>query len=250
MKKLYFTSLVVLLAFVLNAQTESAISACKTESGEIHITFDLAKNCTSGPANSADSLGSHTEIGFHSGANGWAVVREWNHATAVTAHRITGPGNTAVFEVVLTDPAAYYGLSAAPDVINFVFNDGAKGNPSTPNFPWYAEGKEQGAGACLDFFITVAELQTCATNTHDLGKEVSVSITPNPMGNVAVMTFTGLKNENYQLSLLNLNGQEVRSYKNVAGSVEIQRNDLPQGTYFAVLKNAEGRALVQKLVID
>lgn len=251
MKKFYLFAAFAVLTFASYAQT-SAISACKKASGEIDIFFDVSKNCTSGPANSAAILGSRTEIGFHSGANGWAVVREWDHPTSVHGIRISGSGTTAVFQVTLTDPAAYYGLAVAPTTINFVFNDGAQGDPSTANYPWYAEGKEQGAGTCLDFFINVADLAVCAaSNTQDLRSEISASVSPNPFGTTTVLSFDNPHGENYALTIWNALGQEVRIYKNITtGSVEIRRDDLAKGLYFATLKDAAGRFLTEQLVIE
>ena len=251
MKKFYLFAALAVLAFASNAQN-SAVTACKKASGEINIFFDVSKNCTSGPANSAAILGSRTEIGFHSGANGWTVVREWDLANSVHGVRISGSGTSSVFQVTLVNPAAYYGLAVAPTTINFVFNDGAQGDPATTNYPWYAEGKDQGAGnTCLDFFITVADLATCATSTQDLRDQISASVSPNPFGASTVFSFDNPNGDNYSLKILNLMGQEVRSYKDIrTGSVEIRRDDFAKGIYFAVLEDAQGRFLTEQLVIE
>ena len=251
MKKFYLFAAFAVLTFASYAQT-SAITACKKASGEINIFFDVSKNCTFGPPNSASVLGSRTEIGFHSGANGWMVVREWDHPTSVNGIRISGSGTNAVFQVTIADPAAYYGLAIAPSTINFVFNDGAQGDPTTNNFPWYAEGKEQGAGNCLDFFINVADLATCAASgTLDLRSEISASASPNPFSSTTVFSFDNPHSENYALTIWNVMGQQVRSYKHITtGTVEIRRDDFANGLYFAVLEDAAGRFLTEKLVIE
>lgn len=251
MKKIYLFAAFAVLTFASYAQT-SAITACKKASGEINIFFDVSKNCTFGPPNSASVLGSRTEIGFHSGANGWMVVREWDHPTSVHGIRISGSGTNAVFQVTIADPAAYYGLAIAPSTINFVFNDGAQGDPTTNNFPWYAEGKEQGAGNCLDFFINVADLPVCAaSDVLNLRNQIRVSTAPNPFSASTILSFDNPNGENYTLTIRNLAGQEVRSYKDIkTGTVEIRRDDFAAGMYFAVLEDAAGRFLTEKLVID
>ncbi len=251
MQKLYMAAAFTVLALVSHAQT-SAVSACKKASGEINIFYDVSKNCTGTPPGSAATLGSRTEIGFHSGANGWSVVREWDLANSVRGVRISGADLTAVFQVTLTNPAAYYGLSVAPATINFVFNDGAQGSPATANFPWYAEGKDQGANGCLDFGIPVADLATCAASgTQDLRNEINLVASPNPFSTSTVLSFNNLIGNSYSLKLLNLTGQEVRTYYDITtGSVEISRDDLATGTYFAILRDAKGRSLTEKLVIE
>ncbi len=251
MKKVYMLAACAMLAFASHAQT-SAITACKKASGEINIFFDVSKNCTFGPPNSASVLGSRTEIGFHSGANMWSVVREWDHPTSVHGIRISGSGTNAVFQVTIADPAAYYGLAVAPATIYFVFNDGAQGDPATSNFPWYAEGKEQGAGNCSDFFITLADLPTCAASSVlDLRQELRISASPNPFSTSTVLSFDNPNDDNYSLTIRNLMGQEVRSYRDIkTGAVEIRRDDFAKGIYFAVLEDAAGRFTTQQLVIE
>ncbi len=251
MKKLYLMAALTLMAAASHAQN-SAVSGCIKATGEIDIFFDVAKNCTLGPANSADSLGSRTEIGFHSGVNGWTSVREWNSNAALRGIRTSGTGTTSVFKVTLADPTAYYGLTAAPSVINFVFNDGAQGNAATPNYPWAAEGKDQGATGCNDFLVTVSELVACdATGIQQVRNLHQVSITPNPFSNTAVLTFDHPGTGAFSLKLMNIAGQEVRSYSNIqTGTVEIKRNELAAGLYFAQLQGADGRVSTSKIIVE
>ncbi len=254
MKKLFTIACFALATGALSAQSTSAVTACETATGGIEITFDLSKNCTSGPAGSADTLGKRTEIGFHSGANGWAVVREWDLANSVHGVRVGAGGPNAIFKVTLENPAAYYVLATTPTAINFVFNDGAQGNPATANFPWYAEGKDQGGGGCLDFFVDVTTLAACATGTQDLRNDVSVSLSPNPLRTSTVLKFNrldGIVSDTYSVTLLSAAGQEVRSYTRITtGSVEIQREGLTKGLYFVVLQDETGRSLTEKLVVE
>jgi len=132
-----------------------ASGSCLTEGGMINIVFDLADNCMDAPG----SLAGLSEIGFHSGANDWSSVVEWNAEGATTG---VNDGND-VFTVAV-DPASYYGIELA-DLTNiiFVFNQG----PAFPDSPWDSEGKtdgDGGLGACADFNITISELPTCAAD--------------------------------------------------------------------------------------
>ncbi|MEO6039637.1 MAG: T9SS type A sorting domain-containing protein [Saprospiraceae bacterium] len=153
--------------------------------------------------------------------------------------------------MTLVDPAVYYGLAIPPSTINFVFNDGAQGDPMMANFPWYAEGKDQGVGNCLDFFVNVADLATCASGTQDLDAELQASAAPNPFNTSTVLSFDNPNGDTYSLQLVNLTGQTVRRYTDIhTGSVEIRRDELAKGLYFAVLTDAVGRFLTEKLVIE
>jgi Secretion system C-terminal sorting domain len=259
MKKLYslfFTAAFTTAAF---AQGQTAITACKKASGEISIVYDLAKNCTFVGAGSKDTLGKRTEIGFHSGANSFAIVREWNSAAgaggvaAITAKRMAGTsGVTAKFHITIPNPATYYNTTVAITGISFVFNDGAQGLTTTGNFPWYSEGKATNAAGtgCEDFAITLASLATCATGTNDL-KNLSVAVAPNPFKAATYITFNNPSNKVHTLTLMDAMGRVARTYNNITSDiVEIQRGDLTAGMYFAVLKNADGQALTQKLMAE
>ncbi len=127
-----------------------AAGSCVTEDGNVNITFDLADNCTE----AVGSLVGLSEVGFHSGANDWSSVVDWDAEGAVTA---TNDGND-VFSVSI-DPASYYGIALA-DLTNifFVLNQG----PAFPDDPWSSEAKAQGDGQCVDFNVTISEMPTCA----------------------------------------------------------------------------------------
>jgi len=125
--------------------------SCLGNDGTVNIAFNLADNC----AEAAGDLTGLTELGFHSGANDWSSVVEWNGEGATTA---VNDGNGR-FTVTL-DPAAYYGIELADlNNIFFVLNQGA----AFPDDPWSSEAKAQGDGACVDFNVTISELNTCAS---------------------------------------------------------------------------------------
>lgn len=246
MKKIYLLAAAFAgFSITSNAQT-SAVAACKKANGEISIVFSVAQNCTA--AGNKDTLGARTELGFHSGANGWSVGKDWNATGAVTAKRMAGTsGATAKFHVTLANPQAYYGLSAAPVDVKFVFNDG----PTKPTSgTWDNAGKENGAN-CPDFLLTVASLTTCATNTQDLRSSTKAVIAPNPANKEAQFLFSNPANDVFSLTITNLAGQTMRVYSRVTGEmVTIERDNLPSGMYFAVLRSEDGRLLTEKFMFE
>ena len=132
--------------------TSSSLQAgsCVGEDGTVTLAFDLSQNC----GDAGNGLAGQDFAGFHSGANNWSSVVEWNGDGAVTA---MNDGND-VFSLTI-DPAAYYGIPLADlENIIFVLNQG----PSFPDAPWDASGRDQGDGECIDLNATIAELPTCA----------------------------------------------------------------------------------------
>ena len=79
--KLKFLHLITLSCLMLMAAEHQAqvISPCNDPAGGIQIWFDYNLVCPNSPG----SLAGHQEIGFHSGANGWAAVVEWDKPNAV-----------------------------------------------------------------------------------------------------------------------------------------------------------------------
>jgi Secretion system C-terminal sorting domain len=261
MKKLYILFAFLGLSSISFAQ--SAATACKSASGTgITITLDLSKNCPSTPMGSKDSLGKRTEIGFHSGANsfGAGLVREWNSAAGaggvaiIKGIRVAGTsGPTAKFTVTIPNLTTYYnaGTTALTNVA-FVFNDGwdpARGTRSE----WNSEGKgakADGTG-CEDFVATLAGLATCTAASQDLRSEMSVRTSPNPFKDVTYITFDNAAGKNFSLSISDITGRVVRSINNITTDfVEIKRENLATGVYFAVLRDASGKFLTEKLVVQ
>jgi hypothetical protein len=260
MKKLYIMVIAAAFTTAAFAQGQTAVTACKKASGEISIVYDLAKNCANVGAGSKDTLGKRTQIGFHSGANGFTIVRAWDSApgagglAAIKALRMAGTsGVTSKFHVVIPNPVTYYNTGATVITdIKFVFNDGAQGLAATGNFPWYAEGKATNAAGtgCEDFAITLATLATCATGTTEL-QDLKMAVSPNPFKSSTYVTFNNPTNKVHTLTLMDAVGRVVRTYSNVTSNVvEIQRDGLTSGMYFAVLRNAEGQAMTQKLMAE
>jgi Secretion system C-terminal sorting domain len=258
MKKIYILCAFFGVSFMSFAQ--SASTACKSAAGTgITITFDVSKNCASTPMGSKDSLGKRTEIGFHSGANGFSIVREWNSAAgaggvaAIKGVRVAGTsGATAKFTVTIPNLATYYNTTTAITGVSFVFNDGwdpARGTRSE----WNSEGKgtKADASGCEDFAVTLAGLATCTAASQDLRNEMSVKTSPNPFKDVTYITFDNASGKNFSLSISDITGRVVRNINNITTDfVEIKRENLTTGVYFAVLRDASGKFLTEKLIVQ
>lgn len=138
---------------------DPVITACETDSGTVQIVFDYSLNCPE--ATAMGSLAGMSEIGFHSGINGWNTVVQWNDDGAKTA---ANDGND-VFSVEF-DPSTYYG-SALADIteFNFVYNQG----PAMPDDAWTAAGRDStdavdgfgNANPCSDFLVMTSDLEGC-----------------------------------------------------------------------------------------
>lgn len=238
MKKVY-VSFVLLLAFSFGAKAQGGATSC-LDTDTIRITFDLSKNCTTAPG----SLAGMSNIGFHSGADSWSTVVDWDAAGAVQAKN---DGND-MFSVAI-EPISYYGLAAAPTDIKFVFNQG----PTDAAAPWGSEGKDQDAAGCTDFVITVADLAACTTSDTEVElAENKISIAPNPMsGSRTSLFLNNTKNEVFNMVITNTMGQVVRSQNNVTGDiVTIERGNLTTGVYFILLQSESGVKLSERLVIQ
>lgn len=145
------------------------IDVCLTADGGVHIDFDLEENCE----DANGDLSGMNEIGFHSGANGWANVVAWDAANAVTGMN----DGEDVFTVEIDDLEAYYGTTDIED-INFVFNQGAE----FPADAWASEAKAPGeAGSCADFKFYLTDV----VNTCELDEpEYPVSACNDPSGGI------------------------------------------------------------------
>jgi Secretion system C-terminal sorting domain len=244
MKKMYFLVFALLFVCKVNAQTNfTAISGCKTAKG-IEITYDWSKNCPAAPG----SFKGLSKIGFHSGAGDtWSNSVDWDNAKAVNGLAAATGATNSKFIVKIPDLVAYYGLTAFPKTVFFVFNQGPTNSAAT----WGSEGKAFEGASCKDFELTYATLAACATASQDLRNDVKSYISPNPMTNESTLFFSNPDNKSYDLNIYNITGQLLRSTKNITEStVTITKDDFSKGIYFVKLSNTEGDFLTEKLIID
>ena len=206
MKKIYFSLFIFCtLSLSVDAKNNAAISSCLNGSN-VQISFDNSLNCAAAPG----SLSGMANIGFHSGADSWSAIINWDDASAVQAAN----DGADVFTIEI-DPATYYGVAAS--TIHFVYNSG----PADPANAWSSEGKDDdGAGGCQDFMVDIAALSPCGGSTFI--NEVSISdiitVAPNPanestdfnmilrdskMVNINVFDITGKLIDNVSTNYLN-----------------------------------------------
>ncbi len=126
--------------------------------GKIRIGFDLSLNCPE-----ADTLGEligASALGFHSGANEWAIQVPWNDTSAMQA-----VNNGSDIFTVTVDVMDYYGISYdSLSNIRFLLNNG----PTAPDAAWDATGRDDrdaesfgSINPCSDLTFDIAEVPTC-----------------------------------------------------------------------------------------
>ncbi|MFK7950863.1 MAG: T9SS type A sorting domain-containing protein [Saprospiraceae bacterium] len=240
MRKFYMILvLVAVCATTSMAQVDGSTVCLKGDS--ISITFDYSQNCPAAPGD----FSGMTEIGFHSGVNGWTTGVDWDAANAVRA--INNGNDVFTLDVDYT----YYGLVAADSLVDlqFVFNQG----PTDANSPWGSEGKadNDGDGSCDNFMVTIADLEECATSTNDVKFEGQVTIAPNPMVERTALRFDNPNNEVFDMAITNLTGQVIRTQNGIKTNfINIERGEMTSGVYFITLRNAEGATITEKLIVQ
>lgn len=230
----------VLLVAARNPANAQVMRACNDPEGGIQIWFDYNQNCPGSPG----SLAGLAQIGFHSGANGWASIVAWDAANAATGVNI---GNDT-FVLDMPDPNAYYGTTVT--ALNFVFNQGA----TNPAEPWGSEGKEDnGAGGCNDFYLDFASItETCpeSTGTQDILLDKSLTIMPNPVTDRAVVSFENEAGENYHIRITNAMGQLVKELRLFNGDQFVfQKEGQSAGVYFVTLTNEKGQFFSGEMMV-
>ena len=196
MKKIYLSFFTFCsLSFGVTAQNNAAISACLSGS-DVSISFDNALNCAAAPG----SLSGMATIGFHSGADSWSTIIDWDAATALQA---TNDGSD-VYTLTM-DPATYYGVAAS--TVHFVYNMG----PTDPAGPWASEGKDDdGAGGCADFMVDIASLSPCsATGFNEVNLNDVINVGPNPANEMTNFNIILRNNKEVSIELFDLTGKLV-----------------------------------------
>jgi len=88
-------------------------------------------------------------------------------------------------------------------------------------------------------------------STKNLTVTNNVKVAPNPFQDQALVTWNNLDKTTFQVQLLNVTGQVVRSYPNVTGeSLRIEKRDLVPGIYFLNIIDAAGNFGTLKLLLQ
>jgi Secretion system C-terminal sorting domain len=104
--------------------------------------------------------------------------------------------------------------------------------------------------------IPVYKFNTCdivtLAATQDLRNELSVTTSPNPFSDVSYISFDNATGKNFSLSISDVTGRIVRTMNNInTSSIEIKRENLSSGVYYAVLRDvASGKFLTEKLIVQ
>ena len=223
MKKIYLSLFTFCcLSFSMTAQNNAAISACLSGS-DISISFDNAFNCAAAPG----SLSGMAAIGFHSGADSWSTIIDWDAATALQA---TNDG--ADIYTLTMDPATYYGVAAS--TVHFVYNMG----PTDPAGPWASEGKDDdGAGGCADFMVDIASLSPCsATGFNEVTLNDVINVAPNPANEMTNFNIILRNNKEVRIQIFDITGKKVDNinraiYSKGVHSISYNTTNLTNGIY-------------------
>jgi hypothetical protein len=223
MKKIYLSLFTFCcLSFSMTAQNNAAISACLSGS-DISISFDNAFNCAAAPG----SLSGMAAIGFHSGADSWSTIIDWDAATALQA---TNDG--ADIYTLTMDPATYYGVAAS--TVHFVYNMG----PTDPAGPWASEGKDDdGAGGCADFMVDIASLSPCSANGfNEVTLNDVINVAPNPANEMTNFNIILRNNKEVSIQIFDITGKKVDNinraiYSKGVHSISYNTTNLTNGIY-------------------
>jgi hypothetical protein len=93
---------------------------------------------------------------------------------------------------------------------------------------------------------------TEVTSVEDRFSEtVNLTVAPNPVVSSFTVSFENASRSQFNISLMNLNGQTVMQRSAVnSNEVTFDRGDLSAGVYFLRLQNQEGRQVTKKVVLN
>ncbi|MCB0840381.1 MAG: T9SS type A sorting domain-containing protein [Bacteroidetes bacterium] len=243
MKKVFLLFFVLVASSAMVHAQNAAISAC-LDGDTVQIKLDYSLNCPTAPG----SFVGLAEIGFHSGANNWGSVVDWDAAGSTTATNDSNDVFTVRFH-----QTEYHGLTDTADNYYFVFNQG----PTQPGAPWDAEGKDDnGAGGCQDYYVIYDSLAACDASTsisdQDMELAQSITIAPNPMTDLAAtVKINNTRNELFHVRVTNVMGQEVFLRSNLRGNeVIIEKGNMTPGIYFVTLFREDGAKATKRLLVN
>jgi Secretion system C-terminal sorting domain len=241
MKKLY-----ILFAFVL-------FSTVVAEA-QVDVTFRVTVKGT-GKKLSADGI-------RVTGALGATTQTNWDPPTAKNM-TLVGAVADSVYAITLKVTRPADGIILYKFINGSTWGDGANGTTEDEralkgNACADADGNRTYTIAAGSTAITlpVYRFNTCTivtlAATQDLRSEMSVKTSPNPFSDVSYISFDNASGKNFSLSISDVTGRVVRTVNNITtNSVEIKRENLATGVYYAVLRDVtSGKFLTEKLVVQ
>jgi Secretion system C-terminal sorting domain len=240
MKKLY-----ILFAFVL-------FSTVVAEA-QVDITFRVTLKGT-GKKLSADGLRVTGGLESPDQVN-------WNPGAAKVMV-LTGAAADSVYTIKLKVPRPADGKFNYKFINGNNWGDGAGGTTEDERglTATCSEGTDKNrfytiAAGATAVTLPVYKFNTCdivtLAATQDLRNELSVTTSPNPFSDVSYISFDNAAGKIFSLSISDVTGRVVRTVNNITtNSVEIKRENLASGVYYAVLRDASGKFLTEKLVVQ
>ncbi len=227
MKKIYFLTVLLFSAFLINAQTMVTFAVDMNDVAEFDPASDVMK------------------IG--------GDFQGWNPDDTVMED---ADGN-GVYSVTVS-------INAPNILFKFVINawETNEFHPNTPGTTGdctvddgsNVNRTEAISGTTMDLPVYI--YNTCdvsengITNTNEITTIEDVKITPNPASDIAVVTFSNINNAEHIVTLTSMTGQIVKNYNGVTGSnLEIDTNNLAAGMYFVTFQNELGEVGSEKLIV-
>jgi hypothetical protein len=217
--------------------------------GLIQIDLDYGIACPEG--DSMMILAGASALGFHSGANDWASVVEWDNANAVQLVNNGADNFSAIIDV-----QNYYGVALGDlNNIMIVANNGV----ANPAGAWDVGlrdpmdgGSFGNATPCSDLRLVVVEAPACdlEVGTENVILKRTLKVTPNPFHNRAFIEFDNPNHEIFDLRITDITGKTMRVMTGISGNrVLVERENLSAGVYFATMRDSKGHFATTKLLV-
>ena len=159
-----------------------------------------------------------------------------------------------------------YTTQLVPDSYQYKFFNGNGGDPDGETTDFTTEGCGEdnplgGSNRLLDITGATGDVlveyvyNTCTgmttVSTTYLDQAMAFNVNPNPFNDRTIIQFSNENNANYSLEIYNLLGKQIKNINNIQGNtVELNREAMSPGVYFATLRSEEGRYYTQKIVIQ
>lgn len=240
------------LAFALFCMAATAFGQ-----NNFRITFDANFAGAACQPLGAAKIYAHSGIDTITGGSWSIVVGNWGADDGIGEMTSTGT-DTWQIDFNIFD---YYGVPEGTDIysIGIVFR----------NEDGTLEGKDDN---CADIFIYGVETGnnadisvensdnspfagvTAAWTTTGIGNTPNgvsnIKISPNPVQDAAVFSFTNANSGSFDLTITNAMGQIMSTQRVIGNQAIIERNDMPAGMYFAVLTDDKGGIVSRRFVLN
>lgn len=236
-------------SLVLFSDEGDSESCVDMEDGLVRIDMDYGIACPE--ADEGQVLAAAAALGFHSGANDWSAIVNWDDANAV---QLVNDGSDNFSAII--DVQAYYGVAMA-DLENIIMigNNGV----ADADAAWDNTLKDPTDGGsfgnpdpCSDLKMVIAEAPACdlTVSTQNITLQRTMNVSPNPFRNRTFLEFDNPNNDVFQLVITDMTGKIVRTMSSITGErLLIERKNLPSGIYAATMTDQDGDFATTKLVI-